>query len=244
MKVGAPEKLITDGKRIDGRKLDEFRKIKTEARVLDNAIGSGMFSFGNTKALSSVYGPKPFFPRGLQDPTKSIITCKYNMAPFSTTERIRPGIHRRSVEISKVIGEALSNVIFSEDYPKTGISIFIEIIQADASTRCAGLNAACIALADSGVPMRDMVSCCSVGKVDGELVLDVGRLEDNYGDVDLAIATVGGTDKVVLLQMDGIVTKEELFKLLDMGVKGCAVVCDEQRQALRKKYSTGETNER
>lgn len=244
MKTGAPEKLIVNGKRLDGRGLHDFRAIDTKAGILENARGSGIFSFGKTIAVSAVYGPKPFYPRGLQDPKRAILKCRYNMAPFSTKERVRPGTHRRSIEISKVVNEALSNVIFFEDYPKTGIDVFIEILQADASTRCAGLNAACLALADAGVPIKDLVSSCSVGKIDGKLVLDVGGLEDNYGDVDFAIATVGGSDKVVLLQMDGIVNREEFLELLRMGIKGCANIYEKQKEALKERYKTGEIYEK
>ncbi len=239
-KVGKPEKLIVNGKRLDGRDLEEFRPITIEVGILKKAGGSAIFKFGGTYALSAVYGPRTLHPRHLQDPRKAVLRCRYAMAPFSTTERVRPGISRRSVEISKVLKEALSNVIFFEDYPKTGIDVFIEILEANASTRCAGLNAASLALAEAGVPMKDLVSACSVGKVDGKIVLDVANEEDMYGEADLAIATVGGEDKIVLLQMDGIVTKEEFMKMLELGKKSCAEIYKKQKEVLKEKYKTGE----
>lgn len=242
-KVGAPEKLIVNNKRLDGRSFDQLRPIEAKVKILKRALGSGSFKFGRTYAISAVYGPKPFFPRGLQDPQKAVLRCKYNMAPFSTTERIRPGTSRRSVEISKVINEALSQVIFLEDFPKTGIDVFMEILEAEASTRCAGLNAASMALADAGVPMKDLVSSCSVGKIDGKLVVDIARLEDNYGDVDMAVATVGGKDKFVLLQMDGIITREEFEKLLKMSIDTCAKIYEEQKKAILKEYETGDLDD-
>jgi exosome complex component RRP41 len=237
-----PEKLIVKGKRLDGRNLNEMRPITAEVGILKKALGSGIFKFGNTYALSAVFGPKPFHPRGLQDPQKLILRCKYNMAPFSTKERIKPGYSRRSIEISKVIRSALSDVVFFEDYPRTGVDVFIEILEADASTRCAGLNAASIALADAGVPMKELVSCCSVGKVDGQIIVDLFGLEDNFGDVDMAIATVGKQDKIVLLQMDGIITKDEFVTMIELGKKTCAEIHDKQREVLNEKYKTGEIN--
>lgn len=242
-KAGKPEILIDKGKRLDGRELEDMRPMETQVGVIKNALGSAIFKFGNTHALSAVYGPKPFHPRFLQDPQKLVLKCKYNMAPFSTGDRVRPGHSRRSIEISKVIKSALNNVVFVEDYPRTGVDIFIEIMQADASTRCAGLNAASIALADAGVPMKDMVSSCSVGVVDKTIVLDVGGLEDNFGEVDFAVATVGGQDKFVLLQMDGIVTREQFVKMVELGKIGCAKIHEIQKQALREKYKTGELND-
>ncbi|MFQ6020951.1 MAG: exosome complex exonuclease Rrp41 [Candidatus Aenigmatarchaeota archaeon] len=243
MKVGKPEKLIEKGKRLDGRKPEDFREIKIEVGILKRAGGSSIFKFGDTYALSAVFGPKELHPRHLIDPEKAILRCRYFMAPFSTKERIRPGISRRSIEISKVINEALSNVIFFKDYPKTVIDVYIEILQADATTRCAGLNAAALALADAGVPMRNLISSCSVGKVDGKIILDLNGLEDNYGEVDLALATIGNEDKFVLVQMDGIVSKKEFLEMIELGKKGCSEVFELQKKALKDKYEAGENNE-
>ncbi len=239
-KIGKPEKMVIDGKRLDGRSLEEFRPLSVEVGVLKRANGSAIFRFGDTYALSGVFGPRTMHPRHLQDPQKAVLRCKYSMAPFSTKERIRPGPSRRAVEISKVLNKALSNVIFFEDYPKTGIDVFVVILQANASTRCAGLNAASLALAEAGVSMRNLISACTVGKIDNEIVLDVGGDEDQFGDVDLAFATIGNEDKIVLLQMDGIATKEEFLKMVNLAKKGCTEIFEKQVNALREKYKTGE----
>lgn len=241
-KVGKPEKMIINGKRLDGRGLEEFRPITVEVGVLKRAEGSAIFKFGDTYALAAVYGPRPMHPRHLQDPQKAILRCRYSMAPFSTNERVRPGISRRNVEISKVLNEALSSVIFFEDYPKTGIDVFVEVLQANASTRTAGLSAASLALAEAGVPIKDLISSCTVGKIDGKIVLDVAGDEDQFGDVDMATATIGNEDKFVLLQMDGIVTKEEFLKMIELAKKGCAEVYERQKNALKEKYKTGEVD--
>jgi len=235
-------KMIIDGKRLDGRGFEDTRPIDVEVGVLKRADGSAIFKFGDTYALSAVFGPKTMHPKHLQDPQKAFLRCKYAMAPFATTERGRPGVSRRSVEISKVINEALSNVIFFEDYPKTAIDVFVEILQANASTRCAGLNAASLALAEAGVSMKNLISSCSAGKVDGQIVLDVAGDEDCEGEVDMAIATIGNEDKIVLFQLDGIVTKEECLKLLELAKRGCSIVYDKQINALKEKYKTGEEN--
>jgi exosome complex component RRP41 len=241
-KAGAPEKLIIDGKRLDGRELDEFRKMDADVHVLKHAQGSGMFSFGDTKSIVGVFGPRTFHPRRLQKPKEATLRCKYFMAPFSTEDRIRPGHSRRGTEISKVITEAFSSVVSVEGFPKSGIDVFIDIVQASASTRCAGINAAAIALADAGVEMTDLISSVAVGKVDDTIVLDVGKAEDNYGQVDFAVSTIGGSDKFVHMQMDGVVSREEFSKMLTLAVKGCKEVYEKQKEVLRKKYG-GESND-
>lgn len=242
-KAGKPEKMIVDGKRLDGRTLDQFRQMEIEVGVLKNANGSATFKFGNTYALAAVQGPREVHPRHQEDPQKTVLRCKYAMVPFSTKERIRPGRSRRGTEISMVINKALSNVVFFSEYPKTAIDVFIEILQADASTRCAALNAASLALVDAGISMSDMVSSCSVGKVDGKIALDLYGIEDNYGDVDMAVAMVGSEDKVVLLQMDGIITRDEMVTMLNLAKKGCGEIYEKQKQALREKYNTGDKND-
>ena len=242
-KAGAPEKLIVDGKRIDGRGFEEFRPIEIKVANLKNAGGSASFKFGNTFAQAAIFGPQEMHPRHLLDPQKAYIKCRYTMAPFSTKERIRPGRSRRGTEISKVLKEASKSVIFLEDYPKTLINIYVEILQADATTRCAGLNAASLALVDAGIPLKNLITSCSVGKIDGQIVLDVDGLEDNYGDVDMAIAMIGDEDKYVLLQMDGIITREDLSKMLELAKTGCSKIFELQKNALTEKYKTGELNE-
>ncbi len=226
-----------DGIRIDGRRCDEKRPIKIEAGVLKNADGSCYLEIGKNKVLAAVYGPRECRPRHLQDPTKAIIQCKYNMETFSVSDRKRPGTDRRSVEISKLIAEALSNVVQTELFPRASIDVYIEILQANAGTRCAGLTAASVALADAGIPMRDLVPAIACGKADGNVLLDLNKEEDNFGQADVPLAIVPSTDEIVLLQMDGNMTREELDRGLDMAFSAAHEVYDLQKEALKKHYS-------
>jgi exosome complex component RRP41 len=234
--VKKPESLIVNGKRLDGRSLEEFRPMEAKIGIIRRADGSAYFRFGNTVAIAAVYGPRPIHPKHLQDPEKAIIRCRYNMAPFSTDERVRPGTSRRSVEISKIIGEAIGECVFVEEFPRTVIDVYIEILQADGTTRCTALNAASLALADAGVPMKDLIAACSVGKIDGQIVLDLNSIEDQYGEVDMPFAIIPKNEKVVLLQIDGILTKEEFYKCLELAKNGCLQVYEIQKKALRNKY--------
>ncbi|MEM7816698.1 MAG: exosome complex exonuclease Rrp41 [Candidatus Aenigmatarchaeota archaeon] len=228
--------LVNDkGIRLDGRRLDEMRKIVARAGVLKRADGSGYFEFGNTKAIAGVYGPRPI-PKFLEEEERSVLNVIYYMAPFSTKERATPGPSRRSREISLVIKRALESIIFLEEFPRTTIDVYIEIIQADASTRCAAINAAAIALADAGIPMRDLVSSVSVGKIDGKIALDIAGKEDEEGEADMPVVYFPRKKEITLLQMDGIMTKEEFQQALKLALKGCEIVYKAQTEALRKKY--------
>jgi len=232
--------LIKDGIRIDGRKKDELRDIKIEADVLKRADGSAYVEWGMNKVYAAVYGPRELFPRFLRRSDKAILQCKYNMASFSVEERKRPGPDRRSVEISKVTRGALEPVVLTENFPESVINVNIEIVQAEAGTRCAGITCASVALADAGIPMKDLVPACAAGKISGEIVLDLCKEEDNFGESDLPIAMVPRTGGISLLQMDGLMTVEELEKALNLAKKGCKIVYEKQREALRRRYGSGD----
>lgn len=232
-----------DGVRIDGRTADQHRPVHIEVGVLSNADGSAYLEIGKNKVLAAVYGPRECHPRHLQDPTKAIIQCKYNMQSFSVSDRKRPGPDRRSIEISKIIAEALERVVLTELYPRASIDVYIEILQANAGTRCAGLTAAAVALADAGIPMRDLVPSIAVGKADGHVLLDLNKEEDNYGEADVPIGIMPSTDEIVLLQMDGDMTREEFDTAIDMAFEACHELCDIQKAALKKRYDTGAVRE-
>lgn len=237
--VGAkeiPELLNAEGRRIDGRRLDELRSITMKVGPLTRADGSAYVEWGDNKVMAAVYGPREVHPRHLMQTAKAIIQCRYNMAAFSVDERKRPGQDRRSQEISKVITEAFESVVFTEEFPKTSIDIYIEVLQANAGTRCAGLVAASLALADAGIPMADLVASVAVGKVAGRIALDLKKEEDNFGEADMPLALVPQSGRLVLVQMEGHMNRDELREALDLGTRGCREIYDRMRQALRAKY--------
>ena len=162
------------------------------------------------------------------------------MAAFSVDERKRPGPDRRAIEISKVISEALEVAVFTEQFPRTSIDVYIEVLQADAGTRIAGLTAASVALVDAGIPMKDMVVGCAAGKIDGKVVLDLNKEEDNFGQADLPMAIIPRTDEIVLLQMDGNFSREELEQAVELSKKAATYISNLQREALMAKYKNQE----
>lgn len=237
-------KLIDEnGLRLDGRKANELRPIKIEVGVLKRADGSAYVEWGKNKVIVAVYGPRECHPRHLQNPAKGLVRCKYNMITFSVLDRKRPGPDRRSVEISKIISEALEYVVFTENFPRTSIDVYIEVLQASAGTRCAGLTAASVALADAGIPMRDIVPSVAVGKVEDTVILDLEKEEDNFGQADVPMAIVPRTGEVLLLQMDGHMTCDEFQKAMDMGFEASQTIYELQKDALKRRYSVEGTDD-
>ncbi len=235
-KANRPE-LIVDGKRLDGRALDELRPLKIEASVLKNADGSAYLEWGNNKVLAAVYGPVETQPKHMADPSKAIIKCRYAMAPFSSLEEHgRTGPNRRATEISKVTKEAFENVVLLNEFPGSMINIFIEILQSDGGTRVAGITAAAVALASAGIHMKDLIYAVAIGKVGDALILDQNMIEDNYSDADMPIAIAPRNNDVLFLQMDGDFSKEELKRSIDMAIESGKVISKVQKDALRHVY--------
>ena len=223
-------------KRPDGRKADETRPIVAKVGIIPNADGSAMFSFGGTVAIAAVYGPKKMHPQHMQDPKKGVLRCDYSMMSFSVKDRIRPGPNRRSMEISKITGWALEPVVDLSEYPNMVVDVHIHILQADASTRCAGINAASMALAHAGIPMKDIISSISIGKLDKELVVDVDKdeedWEDGEGATDIAMSFTG-EGKLSHIQLDGHITPKQLKEAAALGQKTCKEIYEVQKEALK-----------
>ena len=224
-------------KREDNRKADEIRPVEMKVGVLKQADGSAMVRIGKTVAIAAVYGPRELNPRHRQESDRAILQCDYRMAPFSTTERVRPGPSRRSTEISKVTRQALEPALFLQDFPRTTVDLYIIILQANAGTRTAGINAGSLALADAGIQMRDLVTSIAAGKIDKEYVLDLAGKEEETTACDLPIAYMPREKKFTLLQMDGDISKKDMDGVITLAVKGCEQLYEMQKKALLEKWS-------
>jgi len=239
-----PEKLIDKkGLRLDGRKADELRPVKLEVGILPNADGSAYIEHGKNKILVGVFGPREMHPKHLSLSDRMVLRCRYHMAPFSVQERKSPAPSRREVELSKVIRESLEPSVFVDLYPRTGIDVFIEVLQADGGTRCAAITAASLAIADAGIPMRDLVVACAAGKIDDTVVLDLMDTEDKVGVADVPVAFMPNLNAITLLQMDGVLVPEEFEDAFNMAVEGCKKIYAMQKDALRNKYMVAKEQE-
>lgn len=234
---------MAEFKRTDGRKVNEIRPMKAKVGVVPNADGSAMFSFGDTIAIAAVYGPKKMHPAHLVDVEKGTLRCSYNMLSFSVADRIRPGPSRRSQEISKISEWALEPVVMIEKFPGTVVDVHINIIQANASTRCAGINAASLALAHAGITMKDMVSSVSIGKLDKQLVVDVDKNEEDWeegeGATDIPITFTGNGD-ITHIQLDGKIDKKQMKEAINLGREAAKEIYEVQKKALKESINLEE----
>ncbi len=227
-------------KRNDGRKVDEVRPMEAKVGVVPSADGSAMFKMGKTIGIAAVRGPRQVIPAHKQKASTGILNCIYDLMSFSVTERKRPGPSRRSSEIAMVTANSLLPSIDISKYNNTSVDLYVYITQADAGTRCVGINAAALALADAGIPMKELVSAVAVGKVDGEVIVDLDKYEEDQGEfpTDIPVAMMPESGKVTLLQLDGKVSKEELSLAMKYAEKSCKDIQEVQKQALKAKYDS------
>lgn len=235
--------MAKEFKRPDGRKVNELRPMSAKVGVIPNADGSAMFSFGETVAIAAVYGPKKMHPQHSQNPEKGTLRYNYNMISFSVADRIRPGPSRRSMEISKISEWALQPVVMLEDFPSNVVDVHVSILQANASTRCAGINAAALALAHAGIPMKDMVSSVSIGKLDKQLVVDVSKKEEDWEegegatDIPFSMTTKG---EITHVQLDGKIGTKQLKEAVQLAKEACKQIYEVQKKALKESLEVKE----
>ncbi len=235
------EYVNSKGLRLDKRKVDELRPIKIQAGVIPRAAGSAYVEWGQNKVFAAVYGPRECLPKHTSNPYRAVIKYNYRMATFSVSDRKNPKPGRREIEISKVSAEALESVVMVEKFPGTQINVEVEILDSNAGTRVAALTAASVALADAGLPMRDLVCATSVGKAGGKILVDLNKDEEDAPDaVDIPIAMLPNTQEIVLLQLDGVITKKEWEQAQKIALTACMQVYELQKEALKKKYLDGE----
>jgi exosome complex component RRP41 len=225
------------GKRLDGRNFDELRPLSIEIGVLENADGSAEIRMGKNIILAAIYGPRELHPKHRALPDRALIQCFYRMSTFSVSDRKSPAPSRREKEISMIISDALTSVVFTEKYPRTTIDVYLQVLQADGGTRCASLTAASVALADAGIPMKGLVASVAGGLINDKVVLDLFDIEDQKGSGDMPIGYCPVLNEVSLLQLDGVFTVEQFEECLNLGIKGAKDIYEIQKKALKDKYA-------
>ncbi|XP_021887530.1 exosome complex component RRP41 homolog isoform X2 [Carica papaya] len=196
---------------------------------------TALFEMGNTKVIAAVYGPREVQNRSQQISDQALVHCEYSMANFSTGDRKRkPKGDRRSTEISLVIRQTMEACILTHLMPRSQIDIFVQVLQADGGTRSACINAATLALADAGIPMRDIVTSCSAGYLNSTPLLDLNYVEDGGGGPDVTVGILPKLDKVTLLQMDSKLPMDIFENVFQLAIEGCKAIATYIREVLQE----------
>ena len=207
------EQILKEGKRVDGRKLDEVREIQADAGVLPKRVhGSGLFQRGLTQVLSTATLGTPSDAQEMDDlnpNTEKTYLHHYNFPPYSVgeTKPMRsPG--RREVGHGALAERAIIPVLPEKDTFPYVIRVVSEVLSSNGSTSMGSVCGSTLALMDAGVPLKAPVSGAAMGLIregkETRVLTDIQGIEDFLGDMDFKVA---GTEKgITALQMDMKIT--------------------------------------
>lgn len=200
--------ILDEGKRVDGRKIDQIRPLASEVGILPRVHGSGLFTRGQTQVLTAAtLGALGDVQKldGIDDDEMKRYMHHYNFPSYSVGEtRPSRGPGRREIGHGALAERALEPVIPSEDEFPYAIRLVSEVLSSNGSTSQGSICGSTLALMDAGVPIKAPVAGISVGLVSEEdrfiTMLDIQGLEDFYGDMDFKVA---GTKKgITAIQVD------------------------------------------
>ena len=232
--------------RVDGRSATSLRPMKFTRNYLTHAEGSCLVQFGGTHVLcaATVEERVPGFLKGKG---QGWVTAEYSMLPRSSTERVSREAWRggRSLEISRLIGRSLRAVVNLSTFGERTITLDCDVVEADGGTRTAAINGAFVALHDAlfsisnrggltAQPFKDQVVAISVGKVAGDVLLDLCYLEDSTAEADMNVVMTGGGNFVEVqgTAEQGTFSRAELGKLLKVAEGGLKKIMRAQARAV------------
>lgn len=239
--------------RVDGRSNDELRSIKFTRNWLNNAEGSVLVEFGNTRVLCAA-SFTPGVPRWLVGKGEGWVTSEYAMLPRAThtrseRESVKGKLGGRTQEISRLVGRSLRGIVDMKALGENTIVLDCDVLQADGGTRTAAITGAYVALVDaiswakgkghiseSAKPLTSSVAAVSVGIIDGQPILDLCYEEDVNAQTDMNIVCTGDGD---FIEVQGTAEGKPfdralLNQLLDLGAAGCKQLTKLQVAALAK----------
>ena len=232
--------------RVDGRNAGALRPMKFSRNYLTHAEGSCLVQFGGTHVLcaATVEERVPGFLKGKG---QGWVTAEYSMLPRSSTERVSREAWRggRSLEISRLIGRSLRAVVNLSTFGERTITLDCDVVEADGGTRTAAINGAFVALHDAlfsianrggltSAPLKDQVVAISVGKVAGDILLDLCYLEDSTAEADMNVVMTGAGNFVEVqgTAEQGTFSQKELAQLLKSAERGLKKIVKAQAKAI------------
>jgi len=235
--------------RTDGRAADQIRRVTITPGYNKHAEGSVLIEVGDTRVVCTV-SVEDRVPQFLKGKGEGWITSEYGMLPRATNTRGQREVSRgrasgRTHEIQRLIGRSLRAVVDLKGLGERTLWVDCDVIQADGGTRTASITGAFVALAEAlqklrkqgslaRLPLTDFVAATSVGKVDGNVLLDLAYDEDSRAEVDMNVVKTGdGRFVEVQGTAEGTpFADDELQALLAAADKGIRDLIALQRAAL------------
>ena len=234
--------------RKDNRKPNELRDIKITKNYIAHPEGSVLVAFGDTKVICNATIENNV-PRFLKGKNMGWVTAEYGMLPRSTNERMRREAKNkqsgRTMEIQRLIGRSLRSSVHLDKLGERSITIDCDVIQADGGTRTAsitgGFVALCLALRtqendsfSSADAIKSYTGSVSLGKVDGEILLDLDYQEDSNAETDMnfIMNDEGNFIEIQGTAEKGAFSQDELNKMIVLATEGVNSIIEIQKEVL------------
>ncbi|KAL7695932.1 exosome complex exonuclease rrp41 [Lotmaria passim] len=204
------------GLRLDGRRPLESRRMEIAFGTLTGCDGSCDIVLGRSKVCATVFGPRESIHKQEAKHDEAIITCEVAVAAFAGENRRNPQRRGRlSEDISAAVLQVARSVVLLPQYPNSQIHLYVEVLQQDGNEKIACINAACLALVDANVAMRDAVCCTSVGLLDDHMLVDLTNEELRSQCPVIAAAFTGhDTQNIIWLETTSRLPPESALRLL------------------------------
>ena len=227
--------LTPENLRIDGRRPNEVRPIFCNSgNIVLGADGSASVSMGLTKAIAYVYGPRPLSKRLQKQDSEGVVQVEFRTATFGAIDRRRRSKgDRQSVERGLWIQKIFQEAILMEQFPRSQVDIFVEVLQSDGSPVSAAINAVTVALINAGIPLKDIVTSCTLGLMDTKTVLvDLNHSEtqNGAGTAQVCLATYARSGKMCLCEVESKIPVQTFEDACRLGIASCSDIAQTLRQ--------------
>eukprot|EP00474_Spongospora_subterranea_P010611 CRZ11069.1 hypothetical protein [Spongospora subterranea] len=213
----------SSGLRMDGRKPAECRRLSLKMGVLHRAVdGSAQFQIGQTIVLAAVSGPREADRWSDTRHDRAIVNVEFYASKFSGPERLKSSKgDSRSAIIEATIRRVFEPIILMQLFPRSEVSITVELIQNDGGVLPACINAITLALINAGVPIEDFACASSAGYIDSVPVLDLSYAERSVNGVETTVVVLPVSGKISLVEMESTLPADQFAMIMEAAVDGC-----------------------
>ncbi|TYJ54425.1 hypothetical protein B9479_004935 [Cryptococcus floricola] len=229
------EILNDGGLRQDARRPYELRSTSFQLSPHTSSDGSATAQQGLTTVVVSVFGPREPKNRGLASHDRAVLSVEVGTVPWAAgggARRTRGD--KRLLEIGAAIRQTFEPVILTHLYPRSEISIHVQVLAADGGILPTAINATTLALIDAGISLLDYVTSISIGLHLLQPLLDLSQPEESDLPA-LVIASLPSSGKITLAQMETRLHVDRFEEMVTLGVEACGVLKEEMEAVVKKR---------
>lgn len=224
------------GLRRDGRRPRETRRLMYKFGPLGDCDGSAYLEQGCNKVLVVVHGPRAPLQRSHAQVSCATLSVSYQLSSFARTEHRKVHLRdRRSEQVAMSIRRIFEAVIQTHLYPRSEISISVQVLQADGGEVATAINATTLALFEAGIPCKDFVVSCTAGHLDKSALLDLNYEEESSGGPVVRVSLLPASSQLLSTDMTSKMSVEAFEETLKLATAGCVQIYDTLKAAVKER---------